>query len=92
MESLDRLQANIRALIEKQEAIMEENRLLTEDNRRQHDELLRSHAEIVQLRHELRDVSTAASMLGDEEQREKARLYLTQIIRQVDSAIETLKQ
>ena len=92
MESLDRLEGNIRALLEKHRAVMEENRLLTDDNRRQHEEILRSHAEIVRLQHELRDVRTAASMLGGEETRQKARLYLTQIINQVDSAIDILKQ
>jgi len=92
MESLDRLEQNIRALLAKQSTIMEENRLLTEDNRRQHEEIMRCHAEIVGLQHELRDVRTAASMIGSTASREKARLYLTQIINQVDSALTVLKQ
>lgn len=92
MESLDRLEQNIRALLLKQSTIMEENRLLTEDNRRQHEEIMRCHAEIVQLQHELRDVRTAASLIGSDASREKARLYITQIINQVDSALNVLKQ
>lgn len=90
MEQLNRLERNIEALLAKQRTIMEENRLLTEDNRRQHEEIMECHARIVNLQHELRDVRTAASMIGSEASREKARLYLTQIINQVDSAITIL--
>jgi uncharacterized protein YoxC len=92
MEQLDRLERNIQALLAKQDAIMEENRLLTDDNRRQHEEIMQCHARIVSLQHELRDVRTAASMIGSEASREKARLYLTQIINQVDSALNILTQ
>lgn len=92
MEQLNRLERNIQTLLAKQHTIMEENRLLTEDNRRQHEEIMQCHAQIVSLQHELRDVRTAASMIGNTASRDKARLYLTQIINQVDSALTILTQ
>lgn len=91
MKSLQELESNLTILIDRYQQICEENRLLTEDNRRQHNELMEAHAQIVQLQHAYRDLQTATSMLGDESQREKARLYLNQIINQVDLAIDVLK-
>ncbi|MCQ2346130.1 MAG: hypothetical protein MJZ82_05120 [Paludibacteraceae bacterium] len=93
MESLEQLHRNVHLLLERYQQLREENQLLIDDNRRQHNELLEANAEIVRLRHELRDLQTAHNILADQktETREQARLYLTQIINQVDSAIDALR-
>jgi len=94
MSNLEILEDNLRKLVAEHAQLRKENGQLIEDNRRQHNQLMEAHAEIVKLRHDVRDLETANAILREKKpySSEKAKVYLTQLIGQVDSAMEALKQ
>lgn len=68
---------------------------LREENTRQREEIIRTHAELVQLQTDYKHLQTAHALVTDhldEEERIRARQRITNLIAQVDRAMEVLKQ
>ena len=69
---------------------------LQEENQRQRDEIIQTHADIQQLKRDYNKLHTAHTMLLAEEataeDRAKAKQKITNIILQIDKAIEALTQ
>ncbi|MBO7501733.1 MAG: hypothetical protein J6T32_00780 [Paludibacteraceae bacterium] len=92
MNSLASLEDSIRQLIARYDSLQQELQTLKLENRQQREEILRSHAELQTLRTNYNRLQTAASMLGDNDQRERAKQQLTYLIQQVDKAMEVLRK
>jgi len=90
MESLDALVSNVTTLLQRCQALEQEVAALREANNNQRQEMMRTHGELVTLQQQYRDLQTAYAMVGGEESREKARQYITNLIAQVDRAIDNL--
>ena len=91
MDSLDSLEQNLQQLLERYAALQEENAALRVKNEGLKQDLEESHAELNDLRRECRNLHVANSMLGSQETRTEAYGKLTHMIRQVDKAIELIK-
>ncbi len=91
MDSLDSLEQNLQQLLERYAALQQENAVLRVKNDGLKQDLIESHAELNDLRNECRTLRLANSMLGSQETRTEAYGRLTQMIRQVDKAIELIK-
>ena len=69
---------------------------LQEENQRQRDEFIQSHADIQQLKRDYNKLHTALTMLlasdATAEDRATAKQKITNIILQIDKAIEALTQ
>lgn len=92
MESLVSLEHNLQELLQRYSALQQQNQALHEELGRAREEIIRSHSELDSLRRECHRLRTANAIAGDPETRAEAYSRLTQMIRQVDSAIEVLKQ
>lgn len=94
MESLDKLEANLKQLLKRYQDTAQALNAAQLEVERQHDEIIAAHAEIQRLKHELRDLQTAHSILQEKQPltRERARVYLNQIIAQVDEAMDALRK
>ncbi len=95
MESLDSLEHNLRELLNRYEAQQQQITALQEENRRQREEIIRTHAELVKLKSDYNHLHTAHALVAndvDDEERARARQRITNLIAQVDRAIEVLKQ
>ena len=94
MESLVSLENNVQALLEQYELLKQQLLDLQQENERQRDEIIRTHAELVQIKADYKHLETAYALLSentDEQQRERVRTRLTNMIAQVDRAIEALR-
>lgn len=92
MNSLASLEDSIRQLIARYDSLQQELQTLKSENRQQREEILRSHAELQTLCTNYNRLQTAASMLGDKDQRDRAKQQLTYLIQQVDKAMEILRK
>ena len=91
MDSLDSLERNLQQLLERYAALQQENAVLRVKNDGLKQDLVESHAELNELRQECHNLRLANSMLGSQETRTEAYGKLTQMIRQVDKAIELMR-
>ena len=94
MESLVSLENNVQALLEQYELLKQQLLDLQQENERQRDEIMRTHAELGQIKADYKHLETAYALLSentDDEQRERVRTRLTNMIAQIDRAIEALR-
>lgn len=94
MESLVSLENNVQALLEQYELLKQQLLDLQQENERQRDEIIRTHAELVQIKADYKHLEMAYALLSentDDEQRERVRTRLTNMIAQIDRAIEALR-
>ena len=89
-ELLRTLEANVNTLLVRCETLQKEVTQLKSDNDRQRQEMIRTHEELVALQREYKTLEMAHALVSGEN-REMARRRLTQLIRQVDRAIEIVK-
>lgn len=95
MDSLVSLETNLLLLLEQYQDLQQQLLDLQQKNQSQREEIMRSHAELVKLRAEYNHLETAYALLAentDGEQRDRVRQRITNLIAQVDRALEALKQ
>jgi hypothetical protein len=95
MDSLVSLETNLLLLLEQYQDLQRQLLDLQQKNQSQREEIMRSHAELVKLRAEYNHLETAYALLAentDGEQRDRVRQRITNLIAQVDRALEALKQ
>ena len=96
MESLEQLEQNIIQLLSQYQELQLQVKALQEENQRQRDEIIQTHADIQQLKRDSNKLHTAHTMLlaseATAEDRAKAKQKITNIILQIDKAIEALTQ
>ena len=95
MKSLHALENNIQQLLEQYVAQQQQIAELTLQNESQRDEIIRTHAELSQLKEDYKHLETAYVLVAenvDEEQRDRVKQRITNLIAQVDRALEALKQ
>ena len=96
MQSLEQLEQNIIQLLSQYQELQLQVKALQEENQRQRDEIIQTHADIQQLKQDYNKLHTAHTMLLESdataEDRAKAKQKITNIILQIDKAIEALTQ
>lgn len=95
MESLSTLESNLQLLLTQYHGLQEQVLDLRNENERQRDEIMRAHAELVQLKADYQHLETAYALLAentDPEQRKRVRQRITNLVAQIDRALEALKQ
>jgi uncharacterized protein YbgA (DUF1722 family) len=96
MKSLDYLEQNVRQLLEQHQELKLHLMALQEENQRQREEIIQTHSEIQQLKSEYTKLYTAHTILlakdATQEDRARAKQKITNIILQLDKAIEALTQ
>ncbi len=95
MKALSTLETNLQLLIQQYRDLQKQLAELQNENERQREEILRTHAELVQLQTDYKHLETAHALLAentDIEQRDRVRQRLSNLIAQVDRALEALKQ
>lgn len=91
LESLDSLEQNVQALLVRYKALQEENAALRTKVEGLSQDLIESHAEQKALQTECNRLRLANSLAGSAETRTEAYQRLTQMIAQVDKAIELMR-
>lgn len=92
MEALDRLEASVRQLLDRQDSLRRQMTGLQDRNDELRSELVRTHAELDELQKRYRALLTAHQMTGGTEgDRQRAKEQLGGIITQVNRAMEALK-
>ena len=94
MESLVQLEDNLQQLLEQHNQLKQQLLDLQRENERQREEIMQSYAELVALKNDYKHLETAYALLAentDEAQRERVKQRLSNLIAQVDRAIEALK-
>jgi len=79
-------------LLERVDALEQEVNVLTQKNENQRQEMMQTHGELVALQDKYRKLQLAYTMVGGQEERDKAKTHLSNMIAQLDRAIEQLKQ
>ncbi len=96
MESLEQLEQNLLQLLNQYQELQLQVNSLQEENRRQREEIIQTHADIQQLKRDYNKLHTAHTMLlaseATAEDRAKAKQKITNIILQIDKALEALTQ
>ncbi len=92
MTELETLESSLNALLSRYSSLQADYQALQEENERQRNEILRTHSELVALQEQYKSLRIAKSLSGNPEQQEVAKRQLTNIIAQVDRALEILKQ
>jgi hypothetical protein len=96
MESLEQLEQNLLQLLNQYQELQLQMKSLQEENRRQREEIIQTHADIQQLKRDYNKLHTAHTMLlaseATAEDRAKAKQKITNIILQIDKALEALTQ
>jgi len=92
MDILTQLDTNIHRLLERINALEQEVGVLTEKNNQQRQEMMQTHGELIALQDKYRKLQLAYTMIGGEEERDKAKVHISNMIAQLDRAIEQLKQ
>ena len=96
MESLEQLEQNLLQLLNQYQELQLQMKSLQEENRRQREEIIQTHADIQQLKRGYNKLHTAHTMLlaseATAEDRAKAKQKITNIILQIDKALEALTQ
>ena len=94
MESLSSLEKNLNILVSQYQDLQQQLCALQQENERQREEIMRTHAELMKLKSDYNHLETAHALLSettDSEQRDRVRQRITNLIAQVDRAIEVLK-
>lgn len=94
MESLVQLEYNLQQLLEQHNQLKQQLLDLQRENERQREEIMQSYAELVALKNDYKHLETAYALLAentDEAQRERVKQRLSNLIAQVDRAMEALK-
>lgn len=91
MEALNDLEQNVSQLIERYRQQQQQIADLKKENADQRQEILRSHSELATLQKQYKHLQEANAMLGSAESRDAAKRHLTNLIAQVDNALEILK-
>ena len=94
MESLVQLEYNLQQLLEQHNQLKQQLLDLQRENERQREEIMQSYAELVALKNDYKHLETAYALLAentDEAQRDRVKQRLSNLIAQVDRAIEALK-
>lgn len=92
MESLTSLDDNVHRLLQRLAGLEQEVAILNQDKENLRQEIVRTHAELAELQDKYRKLQLAHAMLGGDEDRQYAKNQITNLISQVDRAIEALKQ
>lgn len=96
MESLEQLEQNVLQLLNQYQELQLQVESLKEENQRQREEIIQTHSDMQQLKRDYNKLHTAHTILlaGDAtaEDRAKAKQKITNIILQIDKAIEALTQ
>lgn len=95
VKSLLALENNLKQLLEQHVVQQQQIVELTLQNERQRDEIIRTHAELSQLKEDYKHLETAYALVAenvDAEKRERVKQRITNLIAQVDRALEALKQ
>jgi len=92
MDALTTIEANLHQLLIQYDAMQQQVAALKEENLAQRQEILRTHGELSELQTRFNRLQTAASMLGDEAQRARAKQQITYLIEMVDQTLQTLRQ
>jgi len=92
MDVLTELNTNIHRLLERVDTLEQEVATLTKKNNDQRQEMMQTHGELVTLQDKYRKLQLAYTMIGGEQERDKAKVHLSNMIAQLDRAIEQLKQ
>jgi FtsZ-binding cell division protein ZapB len=96
MESLEQLEQNLLQLLNRYQELQLQVNSLQEENQRQREEIIQTHADIQQLKRDYNKLHTAHTMLlaseATAEDRAKAKQKITNIILQIDKALEALTQ
>ena len=93
MESLATLESNLLLLLQQYRDLQQQLVALQEENQHQRDEIMRTHTELLQLRADYKHLETAHALLLDEadgEKRERVKQRISNLIAQVDRALEAL--
>jgi archaellum component FlaC len=94
VESLVQLEDNLQQLLEQHNQLKQQLLDLQRENERQRKEIMQSYTELVDLKNDYKHLETAYALLAentDEAQRERVKQRLSNLIAQVDRAIEALK-
>ena len=89
MQSLQNLERNLDALLQRYTAMQNEVARLRVALEDQRQEVMRSHSEVMTLKQRNKHLQTALGMLGEGQDRKKARQELDYVISLVDRALET---
>ncbi len=92
MDNLQELDHNVTILLERYRALQEEISALKSNSEKLREEIIRSHSELETLRRNYKHLQDAMGLIGADETREAARRHLTQLIAEIDNALEILKQ
>jgi predicted nuclease with TOPRIM domain len=93
MQSLAILESNLEVLLTQYHDLQQQVLNLQQENDNQREEMMRTHAELVQLKEDYKHLETAHALLVeniDDEHRDRAKQRLSNIIAQVERAIEVL--
>ncbi len=92
MDSLTLLDNSVRRLLGRIAELEQQVTALQQDKEDQRQEIVRTHGELAVLQDKYRKLQLAHAMLGGDEDRQYAKNQITNMISQVDRAIEVLKQ
>lgn len=92
MTELETLEQTIQTLLNRYSSLQNDYQALQEENERQRLEMMRTHSELVTLQEQHKSLRIAKALAGDSEQQENAKRQLTNIIAQIDRALEILKK
>lgn len=93
MKSLATLENNVQELLTQYALLQQQLAELTRENEIQREEIMRTHSELVQLKSDYKHLEMAHALLAentDDEQRERVKQRLTNLIAQVDRALDVL--
>ena len=94
MKSLLTLESHLQLLIQQYQELQQQLADLQNENERQRDEIMRTHAELVQLQADYKHLETAHALLTEDTHsvhRDRVKQRLSNLIAQVDRALEALK-
>jgi len=92
MEPLAQLEDNVRRLLNRVNELEQEVAVLQEKNGEQRQEIMQTHGELVTMQDKYRKLQIAYAMLGGEQERINAKAHISNMIAQLDRAVEILKQ
>lgn len=95
MKSLALLESNLATLLVQYRDLQQQVLDLQRENDKQREEIMRTHAELVQLQSDYKHLESAHALLAentDDEQRDRVRQRLNNLIAQIDRAINVLAQ
>lgn len=92
MEVLSQLENNVNELLSRYQTLLQEVETLRRENTTQRQEILRTHGELNDLQLKYHHLQAASAIVGNEDERARAKQQLTYLIQMVDQTLETLKR